>query len=620
MYPVAEPALQCALYFAYSHPHSPYAVVVLIFTLVRCRRVEDQEIFLRALSRFGGDLQRCLRQFEANYLPSTVASLNASVSCGNDSKTDDQEHNSTTSANLGNCAADHSDRTVSMTLEELPAVVKVPKLAKNTAFMECLPLLLTGHKSFPLTRLLQQLDKLYSYNSSAYIGRTSSHLGSRSGNRSSSSSSLSGHKHDHRGFAFAALSTELTPAEFCFDSTLEEDSASPSGRASPVATDSLDISHVHTGGGVGEKDSVSETTLTAARAAEEMATLGIVVDAPPAPTASAPTVFLQRKKCNLKFGNEHVGSSIEMVLQEELDSLVSCGAEHGLDILKGNISSVDAVVAKCMRVRKGIADQYLYRSMYAVQLHHCWKTLDRRSFLILRAEDLRMKQKETVQRVLNFIGVDTSSSSYENGSANVTVDANATAVTVDVDQLKDSIIQEDSTSSSSSSSFGSGSNLNSGAAEIGGINSPSMVMCTRGNCPDENSLAEAVDAVLLSRRTDTAEQQNALTTAVKLSNGDVNVNVSTRINNTTSAGGNTEGEDEGGIMKSGFVNNATSDLQNRITQIFPEFAATSGWRLHSDYPPLSDTLRSHLYETVFRHHEQLLKELLSAVPPADDVV
>ena len=34
---------------------------------------------------------------------------------------------------------------------------------------------------------------------------------------------------------------------------------------------------------------------------------------------------------------------------------------------------LDNVVDKCIRVRGGISSQYFYRSLYAIQLHHCFK-------------------------------------------------------------------------------------------------------------------------------------------------------------------------------------------------------------------------------------------------------
>jgi len=166
-----------------------------------------------------------------------------------------------------------------------------------------------------------------------------------------------------------------------------------------------------------------------------------------------------------------------------------------------------------MRVKKGIADQYLYRSMYAVQLHHCWKSLDRSAFLILRADDLKSHQEDTLNKVFSFLGVH-----------NIAPKAPKKA-------------------------------------------SGSVAVCTSGTCPDEDDLAAAVDAAVVGRSGRHESHANHIENDI--------------------------------------------DLQARISRSFPEFAATSGWRLHSSYPPLPASLREHLHETLFKHHEQLLDELLT---------
>lgn len=44
---------------------------------------------------------------------------------------------------------------------------------------------------------------------------------------------------------------------------------------------------------------------------------------------------------------------------------------------------LDGIVDKCLTVRTGISTQYFYRSLYAVQLHHCFKV---RTVLITAAD------------------------------------------------------------------------------------------------------------------------------------------------------------------------------------------------------------------------------------------
>lgn len=51
--------------------------------------------------------------------------------------------------------------------------------------------------------------------------------------------------------------------------------------------------------------------------------------------------------------------------------------EYGLIVIAvsfaGVLAELDASVERCLQVRGGISTQYFYRSMYAVQLYHCFK-------------------------------------------------------------------------------------------------------------------------------------------------------------------------------------------------------------------------------------------------------
>lgn len=48
-----------------------------------------------------------------------------------------------------------------------------------------------------------------------------------------------------------------------------------------------------------------------------------------------------------------------------------------------SLDELDIAVDKCLKVRKGITSQYFYRSLYAVQLYHCFKYIPRNQFLII---------------------------------------------------------------------------------------------------------------------------------------------------------------------------------------------------------------------------------------------
>lgn len=88
------------------------------------RRVQEQNAFLLLLERLGGDLQRCLVEYEEGHFANRTSS------------------NSSSGAFFA-------------------------KLSEDRRFFECLPFPLTRGRSFVFNRMLQQLEGLYSSNSSA---------------------------------------------------------------------------------------------------------------------------------------------------------------------------------------------------------------------------------------------------------------------------------------------------------------------------------------------------------------------------------------------------------------------------------------------------------------------
>ncbi|CAM9315668.1 unnamed protein product [Choristocarpus tenellus] len=58
-----------------------------------------------------------------------------------------------------------------------------------------------------------------------------------------------------------------------------------------------------------------------------------------------------------------------------------------------------------MKVEAGIGDQYLYRSLFSLQLFHCLKYIPRRQVLVIENEDLRLNGEDVMARIHEFIGV-----------------------------------------------------------------------------------------------------------------------------------------------------------------------------------------------------------------------
>lgn len=69
------------------------------------------------------------------------------------------------------------------------------------------------------------------------------------------------------------------------------------------------------------------------------------------------------------------------------------------------LADVDEAIRRCIRVKGGISSQYIYRSLYAPQLFHCYSSLSPAQFLILPSERLRTSPAAVLREVLEFLGL-----------------------------------------------------------------------------------------------------------------------------------------------------------------------------------------------------------------------
>eukprot|EP00981_Chlorochromonas_danica_P007101 scaffold1559_cov176-Ochromonas_danica.AAC.2 len=81
-------------------------------------------------------------------------------------------------------------------------------------------------------------------------------------------------------------------------------------------------------------------------------------------------------------------------------------AEEG-DLLD-QLQWLDHAIDRCIEVKSGISMHYFYRSLYAVQLFHCYKSLSPEQFLIVGNKELREHPHQVVSKVLSFLGMDPS--------------------------------------------------------------------------------------------------------------------------------------------------------------------------------------------------------------------
>eukprot|EP01039_Chlorochromonas_danica_P001612 gene1612-1760_t len=105
--------------------------------------------------------------------------------------------------------------------------------------------------------------------------------------------------------------------------------------------------------------------------------------------------------------------SLQQAFQDEIEAFINCSrynrtqlAEEG-DLLD-QLQWLDHAIDRCIEVKSGISMHYFYRSLYAVQLFHCYKSLSPEQFLIVGNKELREHPHQVVSKVLSFLGMDPS--------------------------------------------------------------------------------------------------------------------------------------------------------------------------------------------------------------------
>lgn len=120
------------------------------------------------------------------------------------------------------------------------------------------------------------------------------------------------------------------------------------------------------------------------------------------------------KACLRKHARERV-SPVEEAFFTEIDAFHRCAqneskaevpSEEFYSYGVGSPGELDRQVDRCLHVKSGISSQYVYRSLYVVQLYHCLKHFDRSQLLVVPSERLRADPQAVYERVLRFIGVD----------------------------------------------------------------------------------------------------------------------------------------------------------------------------------------------------------------------
>lgn len=112
-------------------------------------------------------------------------------------------------------------------------------------------------------------------------------------------------------------------------------------------------------------------------------------------------VLFDVKGCVPRGLKEHFPSTD--IFLKEIDDFVKCaGVEYNSGM---GVEALDAAVGRCVKVHHGISDQFIYRSMYAAQLYHCFKSIPEEKVLVLDSEQLKSHPAEVLRQVHQHLGI-----------------------------------------------------------------------------------------------------------------------------------------------------------------------------------------------------------------------
>lgn len=115
----------------------------------------------------------------------------------------------------------------------------------------------------------------------------------------------------------------------------------------------------------------------------------------------SPYVLFDVKACVPRGLKEHFPSTD--IFLKEIDDFTKC-AGVGYDSGMG-VEALDAAVSRCVKVHHGISDQFVYRSMYAAQLYHCFKYIPKEKVLVLDSAQLKSDPAAVLKLVHEHLGI-----------------------------------------------------------------------------------------------------------------------------------------------------------------------------------------------------------------------
>lgn len=129
---------------------------------------------------------------------------------------------------------------------------------------------------------------------------------------------------------------------------------------------------------------------------------------------AGPQLVFHPQRCweHYKDGHEQVASLADAFIGE-IEAFKNCSGYNaselaGMGSVAEQLQWLDRAIDQCVQVKSGISLHYFYRSMYAVQLHHCYKSIPAEQFLVIGSRQLREQPHLVTAQVLAFLGMDPS--------------------------------------------------------------------------------------------------------------------------------------------------------------------------------------------------------------------
>jgi hypothetical protein len=132
-------------------------------------------------------------------------------------------------------------------------------------------------------------------------------------------------------------------------------------------------------------------------------------------------------KCSLAYFQSHYPHLLARNNQS-VEANMTANIAHIVDEIDvdDRLAAYDKAIDHCYTIKGGISTQYIYRSLYAIQMYHCLQVLSSSQFMVLPSEYFRQSPDEVLLQILEFLKLDTSSFETEHWIEVATAQVNQT--------------------------------------------------------------------------------------------------------------------------------------------------------------------------------------------------